>query len=276
MNAVFFNGWGFSSNHLPACANPKINGCCSENSGAHSIDTVFSVDTVFSSSKEIFLENIVEEINSCDKPQLIIGWSLGGMLALECASRLNHHQKESLLVLISSSGNFTAQEAKRIRSLNKLKSNLQELIEGLNISVLKSFYDDLVKEYQLYDVSGPDIFQLLKEAASLDYPALLKALQYLETNILDTYAKNCKVKTVLIHGENDLLIPAEHSKTLASKISSAEVHIIPNSGHMIPFTHSEEIISIINDSLNSLTEKVVTEHYNESLNQVLFSEKVAV
>jgi pimeloyl-ACP methyl ester carboxylesterase len=202
---------------------------------------------VFKEGKDVFLERMHDKITSGTLPTLLVGWSLGGMLALELITKSVQIQKNCILVIISSSSNFTNNDLRRIRSLNKLASHISQVIENPSVTALKNFYQDLVLEYELFDVSGPELIHLLHNTKHLSFSGLLEALRYLEHSDLSVIAKLIQTPSVIIHGHNDMVIPCTHSEKLHALIPESRLVILPDSGHMIPFTHSDIIANIIRD-----------------------------
>jgi pimeloyl-ACP methyl ester carboxylesterase len=198
---------------------------------------------------EEFLESTCSLFRSDSEPLLVAGWSIGGMIAMELLARANYRNDKSLLVLISSSNNFTASSTERKESLERLISHVVQVISSPSKTVLKGFYQELVEEYKLFSSSGPDLIKLLQQTRHLSLKGLLNALKYLLHTDISQKASEISVPTLLIHGSHDLIIPTEHSKTLHRLIPDSKLEIIPDSGHMIPFTHSDTIISLIEKEL---------------------------
>ena len=62
--------------------------------------------------------------------------------------------------------------------------------------------------------------------------------------------QECEV--LIVVGANDRLTPPEHSKTILRHIPGADLHVIPNAGHMANIEHAE----IVNDLLLGLLSRV--------------------
>ncbi len=238
MNIIFFNGWGFSSYHEPSCFLPD-----------YRIEAHYAPDQVFSENKDFFLAAENKKFLAQSERYLVVGWSLGGMLAIEFLLKETEICNNCELVLLSSSSNFTMQEADRIKSLKTLIRRVKRMSGSSPLTALKSFYQDLTDEYHRYKVSGPDSDELLEYTKYLSPEGLLKALYYLENTDLRESVAGLSIPVHIIHGSDDMLIPQAHAEELHSLIPESELTIIPHAGHMIPFTHNKKISSLIKNML---------------------------
>lgn len=57
------------------------------------------------------------------------------------------------------------------------------------------------------------------------------------------------VPTLIIHGTADINVPFSHAELLAEQIRDARLHVITDADHMMPFTHGEEVRSVLGDFL---------------------------
>jgi len=68
-----------------------------------------------------------------------------------------------------------------------------------------------------------------------------------------------KVPTLIFHGTADISVPLAHSELLAEQIPEARFHVIEGGGHMISFTHQEEIEAAITQFLQDFGLQDVSE-----------------
>lgn len=54
----------------------------------------------------------------------------------------------------------------------------------------------------------------------------------LKQSDLDSRLQEIKVPTMIIHGEEDEMVPIEEAELLAREIPNTQFHTIPNIGHM--------------------------------------------
>jgi pimeloyl-ACP methyl ester carboxylesterase len=235
VDVVYINGWGFGDKDIP----PAL----------HKFFTVkksFSCDFIFSSSKvspSVFLKNHINE----ETPSIIIGWSLGGMLALEFAS--TYPELCTHLILISTTMDFVSNDPERRKSLVQLTLKHKTSIEEGSTKGLIGFYSSLLKEYIHFDLplEVPSLSHLLYASNNLSQNGLQEGLQFLQKNNSLNSCKIISTPTLIIHGENDGLIPFSHAERLHDAIKESQLICIKNSAHMLPFTHSEEVISSVQD-----------------------------
>lgn len=101
--------------------------------------------------------------------------------------------------------------------------------------VLKDFYRNM-----FLPESVPDNF-MYEMMPNIRLDRLERDLQILNENILSEkiFTENCRIN--LIHGDGDIIAPAEHSKGWMRKMNNVSGTIMLNGGHAIPITHHEEI-----------------------------------
>jgi len=56
---------------------------------------------------------------------------------------------------------------------------------------------------------------------------------------------NSGVRVLIVHGENDVIVPASNSKKLAERIPNAQLVIMPNCGHMPHEEYPDEFVQIV-------------------------------
>ena len=69
------------------------------------------------------------------------------------------------------------------------------------------------------------------------------------TEVIDLSKVRCQ--TMLLHGENDVIIDAEDVRSLAAKIAHAEMRTIKNVGHFLHL-EKEEILNVYDEVLASM------------------------
>ena len=58
---------------------------------------------------------------------------------------------------------------------------------------------------------------------------------------LDLPLDEIHVPTLIIHGTADTNVPIAHAQALAERVPQAQMHLIENADHMMPFSHREEV-----------------------------------
>ena len=170
-------------------------------------------------------------INHSDDDICLVGWSMGGMVAMQLA--VKYPEKIKALVLVSTTPKFiSCPDLPQGLSLAILRK-LQKRIKREGISAFHSLIFDLSHEIPgLADLSSDQIANELRELEQLDLRHSLAAI---------------KVPTLIIHGANDEICPPEAAQYLHEKISGSELIIMPGVGHVPQIDATEIFNSIIKD-----------------------------
>ncbi|MEN0053661.1 MAG: alpha/beta hydrolase [Mucilaginibacter sp.] len=143
----------------------------------------------------------------------VIGWSDGGINALELAMR--HPEK---VIKLASTG-----------------ANLWPDSTGL----VPSYWKDEQKEY---NAKKNTVLKTAKEKN--DWKIFL--LDWFQPNIKLSEIKTIKCPSLIIGGDHDL-IPTPHTILISQNIPLAKLWIVPNSGHATLIEHSAEFNQKVND-----------------------------
>ena len=166
----------------------------------------------------------------------LVGHSLGGAVAMKTA--IKAPQRVASIVAFGSAGlgqdinmdyieGFIASESRR-----EIKPFLEQLFFDSSI-VGRQMIDDILKYKRLDGV--PEALRVLADT-------VFKGGHQAET--LADAVKASGVPLLLIHGEDDHIIPAAHSKAAAS---FAKVEILKDTGHMAQMEKSKEANALIAD-----------------------------
>jgi len=179
------------------------------------------------------ITNLVDQLYiKLPKKISIMGWSLGGIIALKYYE--NYPRNVTKLFLISSTPCF----------INKKNWNL-----GIDESILNKFYNQLVEgwskalnQFFMLQLIGSnnrkEIMKGLHATFITKTPPKIKslkaALEILKNTDLTKTIRNIKVPTIIIAGDSDRLTPKEASLFMQSKIKNSRLKVFKNAGH-IPF-----------------------------------------
>jgi len=180
----------------------------------------------------------------CPGRHVLIGASMGGMLALEAQRQAP--ERVQALALLGSSARADTPELLRLRS-DAIKLFEQGRVdEVLKANVSFAFHPNharpgpLVEAY-LAMVGRAGAGQLIRQnravMARIDSRPLLPALR-------------CPL--LLACGEADLLTPPEQAREVAALVPQARLEIVPGAGHMLTMEQPERVNTLLLDWLATL------------------------
>jgi pimeloyl-[acyl-carrier protein] methyl ester esterase len=178
----------------------------------------------------------------------IIGWSLGGMVALQLAAY--HAGLVDRLILVATTPRFVAGP---------------DWVHGLAPEVLEGFAARLradpagtVQRFLALQVRGSEherdtLIRLrsLLPAAPPPHPAALEGgLAILrETSLLPLLERITQPVTV-IHGQRDTLIPWTAAQEMRTRLPRARLHVLPGAAHAPFLSHADEFIRCVAEALH--------------------------
>lgn len=172
-------------------------------------------------------------VNRC----ILAGESSGSKVVLQFAVR--YPERVQGLILVDGFANGMSDAA--------LEATLQRL---------RSDYDGYLRSFIQACLPRPEDEHLRRwglgilRRASLDDAAALMELSALEATHLPSQVR---VPTLVIHGEDDRIIPPAAGQALAKGISGARLVTVPGAGHVPTMCHPEAVVSAIEDFVQGLS-----------------------
>lgn len=151
----------------------------------------------------------------------ILGWSMGGFIAWDFASK--YQDMINNLTLISIRENYEKE------SIEKIKTYLKNNRKGY----LYRFYRDFFSKKEEEDFSWFKRHLLRSYLKEMELDLLLEGLDYLSQARLSPL-KLKRVKIKFIHGQEDRIVPIEEMLKIKESFPAAEFMAIDGKGH-IPF-----------------------------------------
>jgi pimeloyl-[acyl-carrier protein] methyl ester esterase len=178
-------------------------------------------------------------IASCPNNAILVGWSLGGLIATALAT--NYPAHFSHLILLSSTPRFTADnnwagisesqaDKQLLAAMNDRKRYFHQFL-GLACYPEKS---SLMKNNLAPHLIGPDNNDLVPYLDILFNTDLRESFATISTPLLQMIA------------ENDIVITKQQSLQ-SEALLPHKIEIIPNAGHMLISTHASQIVKNIRD-----------------------------
>jgi len=169
------------------------------------------------------LEHLVRALNV---PRIaLVGWSLGGMVALELARRLGERASALALVCTTPGGladkkNPNAIPEERIATMRK------EMQEDTR-SFLRRFAPDVFKDGANNPLCAWSISEMQKTPPHVVEACFDSILNF----DARPWLKELKVPTTVLHGRHDQLLALAGGEVLKKTIPKAKIEIFENSGH---------------------------------------------
>lgn len=171
---------------------------------------------------------------------IVLGYSQGGAVAQQLAIDFPNLVSRLILVCTFAYNQITWQEkleAKITPWLIRLLSTTQ--FARLTTRMMGHLTPDQAKLLETMIVSNEKLrmFEATKAMRSFDSRARLGDI---------------RCPTLIVAGANDSAVPLHHAKLLAQGISGANLHVVPNAGHEMIFTHAQELVDIVQVFLREL------------------------
>lgn len=176
---------------------------------------------------------------------IVLGWSLGGLLALKLAQRLPLRA----LVLVNSTPRFVAnaewphgmQPEVFAQFFSRLQQNLQGTVQ------------DFLRLQVRGDSHAAETFAALK-ATLLQHPAnaltLQRGLELLRDADERAELSSVQVPTLVVAGEYDRITHPDACAHLAQHLPIAHYALIKRAGHAPFISHRDEFLAAVHDFLN--------------------------
>ncbi len=157
---------------------------------------------------------------------ILIGWSLGGLLAIKkCLEKPHYYQK---LILINSTPYFS-----------NFSDQYWQMAQHDLISFQKKFLQWVFYPYLSRHIKNWQSHFIAATPATKE--KLMQELYFLKTTDLRASYKTLTLPILRIQGSNDALVPVEHF------LASNEIHKVLSGGHALLFTERDQVNSIIQE-----------------------------
>jgi pimeloyl-[acyl-carrier protein] methyl ester esterase len=187
------------------------------------------------------LSELARAVHGCVPPgSVLLGWSLGGMVALELARQ--DPGLAGALVLVATTPRFVAGD---------------DWEHGMQAPVLEEFarglsgdHRGIVQNFLALQTRGDEhshqTLRMLRRSLDAHGPpdarALAAGLEILRTTDLRDALPGITVPVLVITGGHDRLTPAGAGRALAEALPQARYHEIPRSGHAPFLSHGPEVL----------------------------------
>jgi pimeloyl-[acyl-carrier protein] methyl ester esterase len=174
-----------------------------------------------------------------------MGWSMGGMIALETAA--SSSEKILGLILVSTSPSFCSRE-------NFPYGFPQANVRALSLAIRKDPQSALTRFYRKVCYPHPTTTDReenwLKEVLEENASNLHKELDYLVNIDLRPMIHKLNIPSLVIHGKEDAIIPWQAGEWLAKNLPYTSFELSQANGHDLPMRKSTWLIQKI-ESFNT-------------------------
>jgi len=160
-------------------------------------------------------------------PFFLAGHSFGGQIAINFAA--GHPERVKKLILIASAG------VRRPSWKRKIATPLAKLLRGYVREKAKSFLYRLLLATDYYRAN----------------PQMRKTMTIILTEDQQKNMTKVTAPTVIIWGESDRYTPLKDGRLTHRLIKNSQFEVFPDARHGLPFTHSQALVSLVKNFLNS-------------------------
>ncbi|MDN3652298.1 pimeloyl-ACP methyl ester esterase BioH [Thalassotalea ponticola] len=245
MPLVFIHGWGLNS----AIFKPVADKLASRYQ-VTLIDLPGFGDNQHIAPSEYSLSVISNLVADCiTQPSVILGWSLGGLVATEIA--LHHRNLVTGLVTIASSPYFVQQDN----------------WPGIKAELLTSFHRQLAADsdktisnfLKLQAMGSEHVARDIKEIKSLlaSRPKANERVLDASLCLLETVDLRCKIADLTVpflrlYGRLDSLVPKGMIEQMDKLVPNADRYVFHRASHAPFISHKEEFYTVLSDWLNGI------------------------
>jgi len=194
-----------------------------------------------------YARGLCQHLDKLGRSAVIVGWSTGGIAAIEAAAR--YPQKVAGLVLLSATARFCLTEE---YTAGVDPAVLRVMIRGLKRNP-EAIIADFISQ-ALYPVAIPahEITRRTQRALKHGTGSLIEGIQYLERvdlrEVLPAIASPC----LIIHGSQDRIVPWQAAQYLVSKLPASNVEFLPSAGHSLIEQCGKDLFNRIEQFVGSL------------------------
>lgn len=206
-----------------------------------------STTTTKETSIAFFADNLIQFMDALKIEKAIVcGLSMGGYILLNAVER---YQSRFEALILSDTQCIADTEEGVKKRFDTIKDIEAKGLEAFSVGFLKKAFAKQTQE------TNKELIQTIKHViVSNPQSAVISALKALAAR-KETCSGLDKITipTLIICGEEDELTPLEQSEKLFDDIQSAEIHIIPNAGHLSNLEQAD----IFNDHLHNFVSDII-------------------
>lgn len=195
-------------------------------------------------------ENALLQIFEKEKGDaIIIGWSLGALVALDGAAFGWDNVKALVLISgtsrMTSQGNYPGVDSRTLRAMHARfrRAPRQVFEEFARLSI-----DDGLNSWSETDEF---IYKFVEQAERLNSENLAAGLQYLQEKDLRRVLPEVGIPVYLLHGVSDKIIPVDCARYMQRVLPDARLKEVQGEGHALLYTVPFLVAGFIRDAIDA-------------------------
>lgn len=180
-----------------------------------------------------------------DRPAHVVGFSMGGYVALTLALAQPELVRSLLLVATGGGGSGRVPRPRYVAEAvdEALRLPDEEFARRtIDLSLSPGWAE-----------AHPERFEEIV-AAQLDEPTPYELLESHATACYRFYDEGCaveeiRVRALVVHGDQDVIVPVENGRVLAERLQRAEYVELPGRGHNLMLEDPETLVRLVHDFL---------------------------
>ena len=176
----------------------------------------------------LYAQSLALMLHSAERTTLL-GWSMGGMVAIEVARFFP--ELVDALVLCGSSACFTAKpnEGYSQGLASEQLRAFRLALQSEPLATLERFFSAV---YSGEDVSDQTLRDKVAAAMAMESEVLLHGVRYLQHSDLRAFLPHITARTMVLHGEQDMIIPPSAGRYLIERLGSHATSVFfPDGSH---------------------------------------------
>ena len=179
---------------------------------------------------------VLSHLDTSDEPGCLVGWSTGGVAAIETA--LRRPEKVACLVLLSATARFCSKDD---YTSGVKPSVLRAMIRGLRKNPEAVVSDFLTGALFPVHIQTDDLARRTRAALAAGTDSLVRGLEYLASADFRRELPSIEIPCLIIHGGQDRIIPREAALYMHSNLPRSEIEPLDSAGHCLPEQCPEDL-----------------------------------
>jgi len=222
---------------------------------------VYTLNLPISKSIYSYRDAVIEliEQNGLDQVMLV-GWSMGTLVAIQVAHQLPHKVLGLLLVSGTSrfltDSQFTSTQAYMGGIPAALMARMKKRLSKNREQTITDFYKLMFSpQEQAQGLAGEIIASALRRGRTCDLIEAQAGLDFLAEADIRAELKEITCPTLLLHGEKDEICPLGGAEFIQRQIPCAQLIVYPGVGHIPFLTNFKDFHRALEGWLNSYDDK---------------------